>query len=157
MIAPGNASGQLDRAVLVVLTDALQRFGPEAAVVESGPVPRTGLWVTRVAPRRDGAARLSVAGECPQDAQGPDVALNITISNSWLEVAGLSQPFVWLRALADAVFAGRVVERGFPSARAVEIETACGTVIGGAVQLPLLGRLFPQRRFLPYDAERHGA
>ncbi|MEW1959211.1 GrpB family protein [Kineococcus sp. NPDC059986] len=150
LIAAEGGAGPADRLVSDVISSALLPYGPHAAEVDCRRVPDAEVWITDVEPRRDGAARLSVGVVSPPEATGTDVAFTITVAHTWLEVDGLVEPMAWLRALADAVFAGEVRERGFPSASAVHVATGAWVVTGGAWQPLLLRGLLPRRRFLPY-------
>jgi hypothetical protein len=142
----GAMQSEMDRALLRVVTEALEHLPVAAATVSQQWVEGAGMWFVKVRPRLAAAARFDI---------GYDRAdlLNVTVGNIWFEVPVTAvSDLEYAKELAAAVFAGRVEESGRTSGAHGRILLEGGPVSVGAVHLPWPWRPRPSvRRYAAYS------
>lgn len=135
----------MDRALLDVVTGALNERPPEVATLTHGWVDEAGMWVIEVRPRLASAAEFSIAHD------GDDL-LNVTVGNIWFEIFPIKSVAELGIAgeIAEAVFAGRVEESGLRDKAFGRIHMKDRTASVGHVHTPWPWRARPFKR--RYDA-----
>lgn len=138
---------EIDKALLDVVSQALERYAKEVATLEHAWEKGAG-WVVEVTPRNDLAARLSASFD------GHDL-LSITVGRTWLELFPVKAvaDLDYIGDLAAAVFAGNLEEAergGF-----ARLTLSGGRVVGiGSVHLPIPWKLRRTRKYAPYGQRR---
>jgi hypothetical protein len=135
----------MDRALLRVVMEALAPLPEGAATVRHEWVTGAGMWFVEVRPRLASAARFDIGFD------NADL-LNVTVGNIWFEVPATTvEDLGNAKELAEAVFAGRVEERGRESNAHGRILLEGGPVEVGAVHIPWPWRPRPSvRRYAAY-------
>jgi len=97
---------EMDRALMRVVTEALEALPEGAATASQKWVEAAGMWFVEVRPNLATAARFDIGYERAD-------LLNVTVGNIWFEVPATTvEDLEYARELATAVFAGRVEESG---------------------------------------------
>lgn len=142
----GPEPSDMDRALLRLITEALDGLPPDSATLSHAWSEGGSMWVVEVRPRAEGAAALDIAFD------GGDL-LNFTVGNIWFEVFPVEsvEDLDYARDIALAVFQGDVEESTYKNKAWGRIHLDDRQVGVGSVHIPWPGRTRShQRRYKPY-------